>query len=443
MARSARDSRLETRTARLKLARGARHYLTIGKRLALGYRRTSQGFGTWQARIFTNERQYRFIRLAAADDQHDANGKDVLDFFQAQAKARKVYDDFMHGRLDTGTTVGEAATAYLEWYKDHRKAYRETEATIKAHILPVFGERRIADLKSKEIRDWHHKLGTQAPRKRTKKGARQRFGAKPQTEEQKRARRASANRVLTVVKAILNKALEDELVSDGSAWKNVKPFKNADAPRVRFLTEAESTRLINACRPDFRPLVRAALFTGARYGELTGLTVADVNPDTASVFIRPSKGGKARYVPLSPAGLDFFKTAIAGKPGDALVFTKTKGEPWGKNHHVRALKEACEKERGNIVPAIGFHELRHTYASLLAQAGADLLTISKLLGHADTRVTSRHYAHLCDRTLANAVNALLPSFGHQPEEKIREIQPAPKKAEPRGKVVPMPKKVSK
>ena len=61
--------------------------------------------------------------------------------------------------------------------------------------------------------------------------------------------------------------------------------------------------------------------------------------------------------------------------------------------------------------AAQLHEARRSYASALARAGADLLTISKLLGHADTRVTSRHYAHLCDRTLANAVNTMLPAFG--------------------------------
>lgn len=54
--------------------------------------------------------------------------------------------------------------------------------------------------------------------------------------------------------------------------------------------------------------------------------------------------------------------------------------------------------------------MRHTYASHLAQAGVDLLTISKLLGHADTRITSKHYAHLADKTLAAAVTKL-PSFG--------------------------------
>ena len=63
----------------------------------------------------------------------------------------------------------------------------------------------------------------------------------------------------------------------------------------------------------------------------------------------------------------------------------------------------------------------HTYASTLAQTGVDLLTISKLLGHADTRITSRHYAHLCDNTLKAAV-AKLPSFGHVPETKVQAIR---------------------
>ena len=55
---------------------------------------------------------------------------------------------------------------------------------------------------------------------------------------------------------------------------------------MRHLTTAEATRLINAADPDFRPLVRAALETGARYSELTRLEVADFNPDSGTIQIR-------------------------------------------------------------------------------------------------------------------------------------------------------------
>jgi integrase len=235
----------------------------------------------------------------------------------------------------------------------------------------------------------------------------------------KRSRKATANRILTVLKAILNKAFYDELIDDNIIWRRVKPFENVEQAKIRFLTEMECKRLINAARPDFRDLIKAALFTGARCSELTQLEVSNINIDTASIYISPSKNNKGRYIPLSPEGLDFFKIAILSKHTNNRVFSKQDGNLWGENHHTRLMKEACC--HANITPAIGFHELRHTYASLLAQAGADLLTISKLLGHADTRITSRHYAHLCDKTLANAVTKLLPSFGHEKEGKIRNI----------------------
>lgn len=108
---------------------------------------------------------------------------------------------------------------------------------------------------------------------------------------------------------------------------------------------------------------------------------------------------------------------MRGKNGKDRVFVKQDGNLWGENHHARLMKEACH--HASITSAIGFHELRHTYASLLAQAGADVLTISKLLGYADTRITSRHYAHLCDKTLANIVNRLLPNCRHKKERKIQ------------------------
>lgn len=418
MARSTRNARLETREARRKLkARNEPYWQPIDKGLSLGYRKGTKG-GTWYCRRRQGER-YQIAQIAIADDHQDSNDQDVLDYFEAQAKGRELARAQANGKLKAAITVAEASARYLDWYAEHRKAFKETTATVEAHILPVFGVRPLADLTTTEIKAWHHKLAAKPARVRTGIGQRQQYRPKPESTEKKRARKSTANRILTVLKAILNRAFEDELVSDDTAWRRVRPFENAEEPLTRFLTEAECRRLINACRPELRQLVKAGLFTGARYSELTHLAVADVNPDTRTVYIRPSKSGKGRHVPLSPDGRDFFATAIAGKTGIDRVFLKADGSPWGKNHHVRPLQEACRMAK--IEPGIGFHELRHTYASLLAQAGADLLTISKLLGHADTRVTSRHYAHLCDRTLSNAVNALLPSFGHEPETKIKSL----------------------
>lgn len=423
MARSARDTKLDTRAARLKLKVGQRYWKSIGKGLALGYRRTTEGYGTWTVRLLDDEGRYVLKVLATADDFQDSDGDRVLDFFEAQERARVVAVVEGNKRRQRNhpqetLTVADAAMLYLGWYKEHRKAFRETEATINAHILPAFGEKLVKNVTSLEIKAWHHKLATQPARKRTGLGSKQQYQAKAESPDAKRARKSTANRILTVLKAILNKAFQDEVVPDDTAWRKVKPFPNADEPITRFLTEAESFRLINAARPDFRLLVKGALFTGARYSELGSLLISHVNTDNGTVYFKPAKSGRGRHVPLSDEGLDFFKTLIAGRRG--RVFLKEDGEPWGKNHHTRLLQEACDKAR--IEPRAGFHELRHTYASLLAQAGVDLLTISKLLGHADTRITSRHYAHLSDKTLSNAVRGYLPSFGHQKQTKVKSIR---------------------
>ena len=79
----------------------------------------------------------------------------------------------------------------------------------------------------------------------------------------RRARRATANRILTNLKAALSLAYREGLASSDDAWRRVKAFQKADAPRVRYLLDDECRRLANVCPPDFRRLVTAALLTGS------------------------------------------------------------------------------------------------------------------------------------------------------------------------------------
>jgi len=424
MAQTARDSRLETRTARLRLQLGRRYFKTIGKGLTLIYRRTGEGFGTWSVKLIsTAGGEYHLCKLGTADDYQDANGVDVLSFGQAHDRARKLAHEAKanDGILIKPSSVSEAADRYLEWYRQHRRAVRETEHAIRAHIRPALGDRQLGSLTAAQIRNWLERLAAKPARVRSSRFSEApAYRAAPKTADEKRARRATANRVLNILKAILNRAFRDGLVADDTAWRKVRPFERADEARIRFLTDAEAVRLVNACDPDLRALVRAALLTGCRFGELAALRAQDANLRTAQVYIAHSKSGRPRHVPLNPEGSALFRELTTGKTGDELLFVRRDRRPWGKNHHVRPLLKACQIAK--VRPAVAFHELRHTYASHLAQAGVDLLTISKLLGHADTRVTAKHYAHLADRTLAAAVNKL-PSFG--PEKRravVAEVQ---------------------
>ena len=129
----------------------------------------------------------------------------------------------------------------------------------------LFRDRAVESLTAEDVKAWRDKLAREHARKRTRRGKAQahKIHADEITEEQrdeaKRARRATANRILAVLKAILNKAFEDKKARDDSEWRRVKPFPKVDVPRIRFLTEDEAVRLANACSIEFRPLFRAAL----------------------------------------------------------------------------------------------------------------------------------------------------------------------------------------
>jgi integrase len=108
----------------------------------------------------------------------------------------------------------------------------------------------------------------------------------------------------------------------------------------------ECRRLLQGCDPKFGALVRAALETGARYGELTRLVVADFNADVGTVTIGQSKSGKPRHVVLTEDGIAFFKAACKGRSPSEPVFLKDNGSPWGKSHQLRPMAAACKRATG-------------------------------------------------------------------------------------------------
>ncbi len=413
MARTIRDTNLETRTARKRLpARRKPHWRKIDQGCHVGYYKGKRS-GTWIARFFLGDGRYAETSLGLADNVQDADGVGVLSFSQAQAKAREWFSE--QARKKAGLepahpySVADAMRDYLAWYEIHRMDILNARNRSNSFIVPALGQREAAKLTPKEIRAWHESLANTAPRLRTARGKAQQYREASDDPEYQRRRRATANKTLTLLKAALNQAWREGNVPSDDAWRRVKPFAKVEAPKVRYLTDAEITRLVNACEPDFRLLVCAALLTGCRYGELAAMCCADFNPDTGMAYVRPGKGGTGRHVTLTEEGQAFFVEATAGRPGDALVFLRADGEPWGKSHQARPLAEACK--RAGISPPASFHILRHTHASHLAMRGVPLMVIAHQLGHSDTRMAERHYAHLAPSYIADAIRAGLPTFG--------------------------------
>lgn len=423
MGRLVRDSRLETREARRKLgARKEPYWRLIVEGIHLGYYKGSIG-GTWYVRGRLPAGKYLWRSIALADDVIDANGTSILSFSQAQAKAKDIAHQLIHGDslTDTPYTVQHAIDDYLADFKaSGKKSLYATETQIKAHIRPHFADRVVASLTFPELNKWKNTLATTSKRTRTGLGCTQQFQADENQDEPEyqRKRRATANRIITIFKAILNHAFKTDRVQSNEAWHKLKPFKNVSAPKIRFLLEDECLRLLNACEADLRILVRAALLTGARYGELAALKVNDYT-DKKTIFISQSKSGKPRHIPLNDEGSRFFDQLTVGKLSQEIIFTRTNGSPWKKNYQIRPLATACTQ--ANIIPSINFHDLRHTYASTLAMRGVPLQVIAAVLGHSDTRITHKHYAHLMPSYIARVIQEHLPNFGETEKNNIIKL----------------------
>ncbi len=427
MARAVRDTNLETRAARGRLA--ARHkpyWRLIDQGRHLGYFKGKRG-GAWIARYFLGAGRYAERKLGTADDTQDADGVATLDFRQAQDEARGWFSEQARkaaGIPGTGGpyTVASAIQDYLADYRGRGgKAVEDARTRANALILPDLGAIEVSKLTAKQIKEWHNNLAGAAPRLRTRKGQEQQFRDTNGDPEATRRRKATANRTLTILKAALNHAWAESKVASDDAWRRVKPFREADAARVQYLKQDQITRLVNGCGDDLRPLVQAALFTGCRYGELAAIRSADFNPDAGTIHIRHSKAGKARHVVLTDEGQGFFETVTAGQEDDNLVFTKTSGKPWGRTHQQRPLREACERAR--LTPPANFHVLRHTYASLLVMAGVPLVVIAKNLGHSDTRMCEKHYAHLAPSYVADTIRAHAPKLGIAGPGNVKTLHP--------------------
>ena len=404
MARTVRNAKIDTRSARAKLTKRREPYwTTISPGCALGYRRGKSG--TWIARLYGSDKNFHYQSLGAADDTLDADGHLALSFGQAQEHARAFFAkkarELAGGELAGGPyTIAVAFAGYFAERENRgSKGLAKDRSVAKAHILPALGSVELSKLTSKRIRDWHAGLAAACAKG---KGVAVDFDAM-------RARRASANRIMKLFRAGLNHAFHTGKVASDEAWRKVKLFREADAPVIRYLAPQECLRLVNACTGTFRDLVCGALLSGCRYGELIRLKAGDFDSRAGTVTVRVSKSGKPRHVVLTDEGRTLFSKLTSGHAGQDLIFTRDGTAPWKGGDQQRRITKASLQ--AGIHPVVTFHVLRHSHASALAQRGAPMAVIAAQIGHASTAVTERHYAHLSPSYVAEAVRAALPVLG--------------------------------
>ncbi len=151
------------------------------------------------------------------------------------------------------------------------------------------------------------------------------------------------------------------------------------------------------------------------------MKVADFHENASTISLSTSKSGKPRLIHLTDEGRDFFATAVLGRERGALVFLRADGSPWGRSHQFRPLREACNHAK--IAPEIGFHILRHTYASRLVMRGVPMGVVAQQIGDSEA-ITAKHYAHLAPSYVADMVRQALPPVGVVFETKVIPVRPA-------------------
>jgi integrase len=403
MPRTVREKRLDSPAARAKLKpSGKPYWRAIDTGLHLGYRKGLNG-GRWVLRRYLGDGNYSVETIAGADDHSPADGITVLDFFQAQRRVREFATRARTPEPVSAFTVIAAMDAYFERLEhEGSRSLSDARGRSRVHILPQLGTIPVSDLTRDMLFRWLTGLA-----------------GRPDDGDATRARRASANRVLNILRAALNQAFRDGKVASDVPWRTVRPFRAVNAPRLRYFTTDEIKRLVNAAQGSFRSLVLVALHTGCRYGELCRMRAGDFSPDSGTVFVGQSKSGKARHVVLTDDGRRFFAALTAGRASDSLLLARASGQPWGTSNQVLLMRQACKA--ANITGG-GFHILRHTSASHMVMAGIPLNVVAANLGHADSRMTEKHYAHLAPSYVAEQIRKFAPDFGTLDETNIVSIR---------------------
>ncbi|MGA3064897.1 MAG: site-specific integrase, partial [Methylocystis sp.] len=303
MAGKVKVIKIDTREARAKLvARGQPYYVEVLSGLHLGYRKGARR-GVWVSRRWLGG-GYGVETIGVADDSEPANGERILTFDQARRAALKMAEEAAKaakGQTQRRNakaapyTVSDAMTAYLSYLDRQTKSGPRSRGFANASILPKLGHIALRALTKEMLTDWQHDLASSARRTRSKTAR----PVAPATDEERRRRRNSANRIWGVLSAALNMAYADGHIDTDAAWKRVKPLREATAARVRRFTAQEMRALADAAEEPFRSLLIAARHTGARYGELARLTCGDFEERSDSLLIRVAKSGKSRHIILT------------------------------------------------------------------------------------------------------------------------------------------------
>jgi integrase len=286
--------------------------------------------------------------------------------------------DVVQGRFNlskpsSNMTFKDLAERYATLVSSQKRGY-DTERYRISTLIHYFGKRRISELRGQDAEGF-------------------------KVERSKVAKPATVNRELGNLKHLMKKSVE-------WGFRGENPFHGVKLLHVpgrqeRILTAEEEGKLLAACekiRASYlRPICVLALHSGMRKGEILSLNWSQVDIANRTIHIVEGKTEQSRrYIPMNNTLYELF-TGLRRKRGAQLVFPSPRNPGQRILDHKVGFAKAV---RLAGIPHIRFHDLRHSFASRLVKAGADLVTIQKLLGHTKITTTARYAHSLFDDKMA-------------------------------------------
>jgi len=209
-------------------------------------------------------------------------------------------------------------------------------------------------------------------------------------------------RQMNIFKAMLNLAKRWQWIAE---VPSVGAEKDSDVKRIRHLTFQEYHKLLECCDDWLRDIVVIGAWTGLRQKNALHLTRTQVNLSSKTVLIESAemKNNDNLGIPMAGPAYVVLKRAMkVSRLGTPYIFCTEDNRPHHKQKVHRHFREALKKAGIND---FRFHDLRHCYGTWLADSGADIYTIARLLGHKDIRMATR-YTHITTARKTDVVDTM-------------------------------------
>jgi integrase len=281
-------------------------------------------------------------------------------------------------QIRTAPTVVEFFnSSYLLYIKSYKRSWSTDDSVFRNHVLPVIGSEYIDAVTSAHITAIVARANT-------------------------RLSHASTNKLVVLVRYMFNLAIRWRtagVVTNPTAAQQLKKLANH---RERFLSAAETQTLLTAVNQSpnrvLKYIIPFLLLTGARKREVLDARWCDMDAARSFWRIPFTKSGRERHVPLSAASLELLSSVPRRTDSDYIFSNPNTCKPY--------VSIFCSWHTARTAAGLAdvrIHDLRHSFASFLVNAGCSLYEVQRILGHASVVMTQR-YSHLSQESLLRAAS---------------------------------------